>query len=122
MLLPVYYKYKRGFINEPLYNYIIYKNSMSSGDDTEEKKIKRENEHLDIVSNTLKNMLISDNEKKKYYDMFYKNYIKRIFYIGIDYEDIKLSYKYYRIAKKNKVYIKNSTALILKKICKSLIY
>lgn len=54
----VYYKYKRGFINEPLYNYIIYKNSMSSGDDTEEKKIKRENEHLDIVSNTLKNMLI----------------------------------------------------------------
>lgn len=51
-------------------------------------------------------MLISDNEKKKYYDMFYKNYIKRIFYIGIDYEDIKLSYKYYRIAKKIKFILK----------------
>lgn len=122
MLLPVYYKYKRGFINEPLYNYIIYKNSMSSGDDTKEKKIQRENEHLDIVSNTLRNMLINDNEKEKYYEIFYKGYIKRIFYIGIDYDDIKLSYKYYCIAKKNKVYIKSGISLIFRKICKKMLY
>ena len=122
MLLPIYYKYKRGFIDEPLYNYIIYKNSMSSGDDTKEKKIQREIEHLDIVSNTLKNMLISDSEKDKYYNMFYEGYIKRIFYIGIDYEDINLSYKYYRIAKKNKVHIEHGRTLLLKKICKSFLY
>lgn len=114
MLLPVYYKYKRGFINEPLYNYIIYKDSMSSGDDTKEKKIQRENEHLDIISNTLKNMLINDSEKERYYKMFYEGYIRRIFYIGIDYKDINLSWKYYRLAQKNRVYIKSKTSLLVK--------
>lgn len=29
LLLPLYYKYRRGFLNIPLYHYVIYENSMS---------------------------------------------------------------------------------------------
>ena len=46
--------------------------------------------------------------------MFYEGYIRRIFYIGIDYKDINLSWKYYRLAQKNRVYIKSKTSLLVK--------
>lgn len=39
MLLPVYYNFKRAFMEKPLYNYIIYSNSHSCGDSTLQKKI-----------------------------------------------------------------------------------
>ena len=34
LLLPIYYKYKRFFLDEPLYGYVIYAQSMSQGDVT----------------------------------------------------------------------------------------
>lgn len=54
MLLPLYYKYKRYFLNKPLYNYIIYPNSMSHGDDDYEKTLYRFNEHEHILKEVLK--------------------------------------------------------------------
>lgn len=121
MLLPVYYKYKRGFIDEPLYDYIIYKNSMSSGDDTREKKIIRENEHLAIVKNTLESMSITSQEKNKYYSMFYSDYIKRIFFIATDFKDIRLALDYYILSLKNKIIIESSTKILLKLIIKKIL-
>lgn len=121
MLLPVYYKYKRGFIDEPLYNYIIYKNSMSSGDDTKEKKIIRENEHLAIVKNTLENMSITTKEKDKYYSIFYSDYIKRVFFIATDFGDIILALDYYMLSLKNKIIIESSTKILLKLIIKKIL-
>ena len=121
MLLPVYYKYKRGFIDEPLYNYIIYKNSMSSGDDTKEKKIIRENEHLAIVKNTLENMSITTKEKDKYYSIFYSDYIKRVFFIATDFGDIILALDYYMLSLKNKIIIESRTKILLKLIIKKIL-
>jgi len=66
MLLPLYYKYKRYFLDEPLHNYIIYSSSMSQGDDTMEKEIFRFNEHEEIIVKTLNSMNIELIEKEKY--------------------------------------------------------
>ena len=52
MLLPMYYCYKRYFLDKPLYGYIIYSNSMSQGDNSEEKVLERINEHEKILEET----------------------------------------------------------------------
>lgn len=54
MLLPLYYKYKRYFLNKPLYNYVIYEDSMSRGDNSYEKCRYRFEEHEKIIKETLK--------------------------------------------------------------------
>lgn len=95
MLLPVYYKYKRGFLDEPLYNYIIYKSSMSTGDDTEEKSIQRVNEHLEIVKNTLGRIDMDQKDRDKYFELFFTNYVVDRFDIYMKYKDFKLGFKYY---------------------------
>ena len=119
MLLPVYYKYKRGFINEPLYNYIIYKNSMSSGDDTKEKKIQRENECYEIIQNTLSKMKISVNDRKKFLKLFYcKIYIVNIFDICMEYKDFKVGFKYYIKMIKERTLRKYDTKYFIKSILK----
>ena len=66
MLLPLFYKYKRFYIDEPLYNYIIYDTSMSQGDNTEEKKIQRCDEHEEIILKTLSSMDMKFEAKEKY--------------------------------------------------------
>ncbi|SCH20007.1 MULTISPECIES: glycosyltransferase family A protein [unclassified Romboutsia] len=114
MLLPVYYKYKRGFLDEPLYNYIIYKNSMSTGDDSKEKKIKRCNEHLDIVKNTLDSISMTDKDRKMYFNMFYKKYIVDRFDISMQYKDIKSGIRQYMLMRKYNVLRKYDTKSLIK--------
>lgn len=53
MLLPLYYKYERYFLNQPLYNYVVYQGSMSRGDDRYESRLYRFNEHETILRETL---------------------------------------------------------------------
>lgn len=53
MLLPLYFKYDRYFLNKPLYNYVMYQNSMSRGDDGYERRLYRFNEHEIILQETL---------------------------------------------------------------------
>ena len=53
LLLPIYYKYQHGFIDEPLYYYIIYKKSMSSPDPSEEQALDREREYIALLQATL---------------------------------------------------------------------
>ena len=70
MLLPVYYKYKRYFLNEPLCNYIIHDNNISRGDDTEEKILFRIQEHLTILKNTLEKINMPEEKKYFYLDLY----------------------------------------------------
>ena len=48
-LLYTSYKYKRYFLNKPLYNYVIYEDSMSRGDSNYEKSRYRFEEHEEII-------------------------------------------------------------------------
>ena len=117
LLLPVYYKYKRGFIEEPLYNYIVYKNSMSSSEDTKEKKIKREIECYDIIKNTLEKMNIKRSEKKKIIKIFYKKiYIVNMFGICMNYQDIRMGFIYYLKMIRYRVLKKEHTKYFIKSV------
>ena len=64
MLLPIYYKYKHGFIDEPLYNYIVYKKSMSTPDITEESALDRINEYLELLRWTFKQIMFDEKTEK----------------------------------------------------------
>jgi len=114
MLLPVYFKYKRGFLNEHLYNYIIYKNSMSTGDDTKEKRIQRCNEHLEIVRNTLEKIEMSESDRENYFKLFYKNYVTDRFDICMQFKDIKDGINQYFKMIKYKALRKYDTKSLLK--------
>lgn len=88
MLLPIAYKYKCGYIDEPLYIYISRENSHyhNSGKDYN-SLLKRCNEHEDILLNTIKSMKkMSKEEKMKYIDMIRSKYIKKR-------HDLELQYK-----------------------------
>lgn len=94
LLLPVYYKYKRVFINKPLYGYVVYKVSMSSGDDTKEKCISRYQEYLDIVINTLESIDMPTAERRKYKRIYKRIFARQMLYLGTSYKDYWMMLKY----------------------------
>ncbi len=64
MLLPIAFKYKCGYIDEPLYNYLVRQDSHSHSIVLKEDLLKRYNEHEDI----LKHVVNSMNIDKEYYN------------------------------------------------------
>lgn len=84
MLLPVYYKYKHGFINEPLYNYVIYEKSMSTPDANIGMELERAEEFITLLKETLKKIDMDiemvnycENQlKRREWDIFSAIYIK----------------------------------------------
>lgn len=101
LLLPVYYRFKRYFLDEPLYAYIFYPQSMSIGDVTEEKEMFRWAEHENIIRQTLLRIPLKDEEIKKYDNEITVRYAKKRFFTAIDYRDKKSLKEQYIILKKN---------------------
>ena len=96
MLLPIYFKYKRYYLHKPLYNYVVYKESMSRGDNTEKTMLERYNEHEILLKHTLKN--IEQNQGKrmsKYYDFVVDKYFKLKLKTSLDYNDRERFFKEY---------------------------
>ena len=87
MLLPIYYKYKQAFLNEPLYAYILYTDSMSAGDKTKEQYEKRYDEYLDIIMNTLTRIDMPKRERNKYLKIYKGLYYRQFFYLGVSFHD-----------------------------------
>ena len=71
ILLPIYYKFKRYYLDKPLYNYIDYPLSMSKNVPTMNSILNRYNEHEKIILTTLK--MIESVQKVDLSK--YKNYI-----------------------------------------------
>lgn len=101
LLLPVYNRYKRIYIDEPLYAYVLYSNSMSSGDITKEKELLRWNEHQQIITETLKRIEMDDEKRKKYFNMIEIRYALKRFYTAIDFKDKKMINENYLILLEN---------------------
>lgn len=101
LLLPVYYKFKRYYLDEPLYGYIVYPNSMSSGDNTEKKELNRWEEHEEIVRQTLRRMPLTKDETEKYEREIAVRYAKKRFFTAIDYRDRAMLQKQYEILKQH---------------------
>ena len=80
MLLPVYNKYERYFLNEPLYNYIRYDMSMSQREAiSPDEKITTYNTQKNIIVSTLDSMELADNIRNYYKNLVFVRYSRLIF-------------------------------------------
>lgn len=86
MLLPVSYKYKCGYIDEPLYNIVIREDSHSRNDENRSLDISLQKalNHEDILINILDKMF---NEKNKYHEIVELKYIRKRLSIGYQYKN-----------------------------------
>ena len=76
MLLPLYYKYKRGYLDEPLYFYVVGANSMSK-DNSIEQVVFRCDEHEDILLHTLDQINMPEGERESAKCRVHVNYAKK---------------------------------------------
>lgn len=103
MLLPITYKYKCGYIDEPLYIYVVRNNSHSHSNTSLDGEIDRTFKHEDLLTNTLAFIDMSNTEKNKYIKIIKEKYIKKRFHIACMYNDKKLAEKYYEEVKSNNI-------------------
>lgn len=97
MLLPVYFKFNRYFLDKPLYNYIIYKNSMSAGDDSPERLLLRYNEHQEVLFATLKQIEeVQKADLSKYFKDVADQYSKIRLNVALKYNDKQLFMEEYK--------------------------
>lgn len=75
LLLPMLYRFKFGYIDECLYNYIYYKNSMSRGDDSFEKWLIRNNGLQSYILETLDRMDMKEDDYLYYRQLTMQKYI-----------------------------------------------
>lgn len=101
LLLPLYYRFSRYFLDEPLYSYIVYADSMSAGDSTQEKELQRWAEHEEIIRQTLKRIPLTQEETEKYDRMITVRYATKRLYTAIDYRNKKLIKEQFSILKKH---------------------
>ena len=97
LLLPLYYRFGRYFLDEPLYAYIVYADSMSAGDSTQEKELQRWAEHEEIIRQTLKRIPLTQDEKEKYDRLITVRYAIKRLYTAIDYRDKEMIKQQYHI-------------------------
>lgn len=104
LLLPIYYRYKRGYIDEPLYNYIDNPGSMSKDLPTLESVLFRHNEHEEIIMRTLEMIeqvqKVNLQEKK---DRVKQTYISLKMSAAIDYHDAKVYRAEYKKRKETNI-------------------
>lgn len=103
MLLPITYKYKCGFIDEPLYIYVVRGNSHSHTQIDYNKMLKRLDDHEDILINTIEKIDMHKEEKDKYLSIIKQKYIRKKLYTASEFLDKKLADKQYSILKNNNI-------------------
>ncbi len=105
MLLPIYYKYNRGFIEDPLVKWVIRKDSISNKRYSIDKRLQTIEEFCKIRMNVLQSMVIPAEDKNFYIKLVLKitadSYIK----YGLDYQNKKLFYRGYDYYQKNNIHI-----------------
>ena len=76
LLLPVLYKYKCGYIDEPLYNYYLHFGSLSeSSKETTDAKIKKYDMYEELILDTLNHMEMPQEERDDYKKRVIKYYL-----------------------------------------------
>lgn len=81
ILLPMYYHFKRFFLNEPLYYYVVSDCSMSH-DKTAEEQLYRCDEHEEILQNTLQRISLTDSDRREATRLVKENYARKRLYIA----------------------------------------
>lgn len=99
LLLPVYYKYKRYFLNEPLCSYIKYADSHSHSSLTPEKAIDRAQGYIDILTHTLEAIEMPEEERQKYMNLVLNIYARKKLYLCVNTGNKKLAKEQLQILK-----------------------
>ena len=81
MLLPMYYHYKRYFLDEPLFYYVESDNSMSH-DDTANNRLLRCDEHEDILEHVIQRIAMNKEDQQKANSLIKVNYCRKRLYIA----------------------------------------
>lgn len=101
MLLPIYHKYKRYFLDKPLYNYIQYKASMSKIDNKNLNEIiSRDNQHKEIILQTLATIEMGAYERKYYLEIISSRFSRLAFRNALIYKDYHILRSEYSNLKK----------------------
>ena len=101
MLLPMYYKYKRHFMNEPLYSYVVSDGSMSH-DDSAQKKLLRCSEHEDILHHVLQDIPMTPEDATKAQCFVRHNFARKRLYIAFNEGMAELANEQYKALKAEK--------------------
>ena len=99
LLLPVYYKRKRYFLNEPLCSYVISPNSHSHAKKTTVQLIERTNGYIEILTNTLNNITMGEEERKKYISIILNIYARKKLFLSVNIKDKELAKKELQVLK-----------------------
>lgn len=89
MLLPVYYSYDRGYIDEILAHYLVLDSSLSHLNTGYKEELAYRNSIELLTTETLKSIPLSDNENKKYTEYCHVNNTRRRLILATKYEDIE---------------------------------
>ena len=98
MLMPMTYKYKCGYIDEPLYNYVVRKDSHCHCDENVDLQtyINKFKMHEAVLRNIIDGMPVN---KALYNNLITEKYIRRRLELALRYKDKALLKKQYRLLK-----------------------
>ena len=102
LLLPLYYDNEVDFLSVPIYNYIIYRSSMSHSDHSYEDKLKRMEEHDEIKINTINRLLISNEHKMKWIMYVSRQTLRFKLFLALKYKNVEDYRSFYQQAKAQK--------------------
>lgn len=116
MFLPILYKYKCGYIDESLYTYVIREDSHSHSIKEISDKLKRCDDHEDILINTINTIDMDETERQKYKEVIEEKYTRKRFYLAIQLNNQSLFIKEYSIlSNKYNITFKDKLLFILAK-------
>lgn len=105
MLLPVYYKYNRGFIDEPLVKWVIRRDSVSNERYSEEKRIQADEEFLTIRLEVLNSIDMPEDDRARYIKVAKKDSAGASIKNGLLYRSRTMFYRGYNYYTENNLQI-----------------
>lgn len=105
MLLPIYYKYNRGYIETPLVKWVIRKDSISNERYSIKKRIETIEEFFKIRMNVIQSMDIPADDKELYIKLVQKNTADSWIKNGLIYQNKDMFYRGYNYYRINNIYI-----------------
>ncbi|NBM91393.1 glycosyltransferase [Proteus sp. G2658] len=119
ILLPLTLEFKCGYINKPLFNYLIRENSHSRKEKDKIQELKKLQSHEELLKKIIYSLKL--NNKKKYAKIIEKKYLDKKISIYYKYNDIKNILKL-TLKRKNIKSIIKSILVILKLTLKKIKY
>lgn len=86
MLLPIYYKHNRGFIEDPLVYYVIRQGSISHSHDTLEKRLNAIDEYKKILHNVLSEIEMPPEDLQLYNSLLSEHYAYVMCDLGFEFK------------------------------------